>query len=360
MNKHFLQKNGWKVVTSCLSVSEEKNVEHISTFIDQVFKPISYKNTSSKRSLKKIFLNFLWPDKGIFWALKTFFILTKRFLNQRNQKYLLVTVSYPFSSHLLGACLKLLFPKRIQLVTHYIDAFYLINKGNGAPLFLAPLSLLAERFAHKMADKVIINNNKSAEFESLFTNLIFKKNSVDELPGLYLTDFNSENVENGRCLFAGSLYRNIRNPKKVFDLFYKLSNLKLKIAGNLNDCVDILQEFEFEYLGLLNDDQIIEQLKKAEILINIDNQDHGQQPPGKLIEYMLLQKPIINFYSEKSLSGKVLEKFACSQDSYLEINLADDMEKNLLKISQYKVPKGKIFEISNRFENLYELYSKIT
>ena len=189
-----------------------------------------------------------------------------------------------------------------------------------------------------------------------FQNYLEKCTPVDELPGLYLDSLQSKTEGIGRCLFAGSLYKGIRNPDKVIEIFSKIPHLKLKVAGNLNDCVDILSHKHIEYLGLLGELQIIDQLQRADFLINIDNQDLGQQPPGKIIEYMQLQKPIINFYLRSSLSGSTLKKYSLTSKSYLEINLADDIDANIKKINNFSVPNGILFNVPSNFEIVYQLY----
>ncbi len=355
LNKHFLINSGWKIITSEISPTLESNTQQIPTLIDKKFKPISYSNTESRRTFKSIALKFLWPDKGIFWAIKTTFKLIF-LLNRSSNNFKIVTVSYPFSTHLVGAFLKLIFRKKVHYIAHFMDGFYLINKGNGAPLFLAPLSYLAESLVYKMSDKIIVNRSKYDDFSKVFKSYVSKCIAVDELPGLYLQSLKSQAEGVGRCLFAGSLYKNIRNPDKVLEIFSKIPRIKLKVAGNLNDCVDILDQRHIEYLGLLNEAQVIDQLEKADYLINIDNQDLGQQPPGKIIEYMQLQKPIINFYLKSSISGSTLKKFSLTDRSYLEINLADELESNIQKILNFSVPKQKIFNVPNNYQIIYELY----
>jgi hypothetical protein len=357
LNKYFLRNNGWKIITSQISKSQEDNVEQISTLIDRFIKPVSYSNTTTKRGFKKILLNILWPDKGIFWAIKTTWILIKRLLGS-NESFEIVTVSYPFSSHLVGAVLKWLFPQRVELKTHYIDGFYLINKGNGAPQFLSLLSYLSEIFTYRMSSKIIVNNSKRSEFEQLFFKYKNKTIYVDELPGLYLENIKDESLSKGRCLFAGSLYLKIRNPFKVLELFKELPEFNLVLAGNLNDCQEVLNQKHVAYIGLLDEKAVIDQLKMADILINIDNQDQNQQPPGKIIEYMQLQKPIINFYINKSISGENLRKFSLKNDSYLEVNLADDTQLNLNKIRSFIPTEKPLFNVPNNFENLYRIYAQ--
>jgi hypothetical protein len=357
LNKNFLMAAGWKIITSLLSKTEEPNTEQIPTLVDKNFKPISYSNTTSRRSIKSLLLKILWPDKGIFWAIKTNLRLIKRVFKSQSH-YRIVTVSYPFSSHLVGASLKSLFPKRVYFIAHFMDGFYLINKGNGAPAFLAPLSYFAEYFVNRMADRIIINNSKYDEFSKIFHPFINKCQSVDELPGLFLPMFQSQANGTGRCLFAGSLYKKIRNPDKVIELFEKLPHFRLKIAGNLNDCTDVLNAKHIEYLGLLSQLEIIDELEKADYLINIDNQDMGQQPPGKIIEYMQLQKPIINFYIKQSISGPTLKKFSISPKSYLEVDLMDDASVSIEKIKSFKPSSSQLFSVPNNYENIYRLYSE--
>ncbi|WP_419168997.1 hypothetical protein [Halobacteriovorax sp.] len=355
LNSKYLKNDNWTIITSKLSNTKEENVTSINNFVDNLFKPISYSNTISKRSIKKIFGKILWPDRGIFWSSKIFFLLLIKILNSNN-KYKLVGVGYPFSSILCAATLKFFFRKRIKFTAHFIDGFSLVSNKT--------IDRIAESFVLKNADHIIVCIDKENEFKKIFKQYCNKVTFVPTMIGIDVSNHtipSTYNIRN-KHFFGGSLYKNIRNPEKVFEIYKHLKNINLTIAGNANDCIDIVDKSKhIDYIGLVDQSKLINEIESSDVLINIDNQSDNEQSPGKIVEYMEFQKPILNFYLKKSLSEKILKKYDMSKAS-LSIDINENISENINKIRNFqehiKTLTGKLYSTPDTIKQMYDLYNQ--
>ena len=360
--KHSLKTEGWTVLTANLRKFEDDEVIQIDDVLTSSIPIISQSKSRVKQRLKKVVSYFLWPDRSILWSIKATLYVLKITRNMTDEKPVrVVGVGYPFSNLLAGAIIKWFRKKKCFYIAHFIDGFYLINKGNDTSFIFQPLNYLAERFIISISDKVIVNKCKEEDFKKVFPSYLEKVVFVNETAGRIINVENLENFEKNRYFFAGSLYKKIREPSKVIDYFFRTKNIFI-MAGNINDCQSALHDInssKIQHLGMLSHNELMEQYSRAEFLVNIDNQDSDQQPPGKIIEYMSLQKPIINFYKGRSISGKVLKTSALRVDSYLEINIEDKVEENIKKICDFKpLIKGEIFRLEDTYEQLGNIYNE--
>jgi len=106
------------------------------------------------------------------------------------------------------------------------------------------------------------------------------------------------------CLFAGRLYKSIRNPQKVIEVFSKLNkNIHLTLISNINKKM-LINSFctnsswgyldKISFFPIQNRDVALSLTGTADILINIGNNVEFQIP-AKIFEYMSTGKPIIHF-----------------------------------------------------------------
>lgn len=365
MNERFLKSSNWEIITSNLSTQSDSNVTIISSASSKFFTPISYKTSAIKLMIKKLVSFVLWPDRGLFWSFRAYKQIYSRLKSAPESSIKIAALAYPFSSILLGAVLKKKFSARTHFTAHFIDAFYLVNKGNGTSFIFRPLNYLCEKFVYQQADLIILNKAKKNEFIKNFPNFILKAKFVDELPG-NLFSINSNVKERNRCFFAGSLYKNIRNPEEVLRLFCSLEEMLLVAAGNTNDCQSFFEKYtgsNLKHIGMINHQEMELEYSKSEFLINIDNQDQAQQPPGKIIEYMLLQKPIVNFYKGNSVSGGLLKEHSLKNISYIEIDLDADATENIKMLKSFfnstEDSTEKLFQVEDSFKSLEKVYHDV-
>lgn len=103
-----------------------------------------------------------------------------------------------------------------------------------------------------------------------------------------------------RCVFAGFLYPELRNPQYTLELFSHMRdpNIRLYILGNGME--SMLEEYKagklagrLYTLGSVSSDVCNAWLESADVLVNIGN-SVSNQVPSKLFQYLNYGKPILN------------------------------------------------------------------
>lgn len=376
-DKH-LKAKGWLVFTSDLQKFSDSEIETLPSFVALAWQPLSTTSTTKpkkkklKRLIKKIAGLFLWPDIGIFWSIQNFNHVNQ-IIKKSKTRVVLCAVCYPFSSLLMGALLKKWNPQKVEFIAHYIDSFYLINKGNDTSSFYAPLNYLAERFVNSQADKIIINKQKKDHFSKIFPEFVSKCDFVEELPTSVprVSPAVTPSAKR-RYFFAGTLYKNLRNPLPALQVLSALPDAEIIFAGNTNDCDDIIHECatrfsNFRHIGMLSFDDLQKQYNESDFLINIDNADPNQQSPGKIFEYMLLDKPILNFYESQSICSPILKEKSLLPDAFLDIPTAQmdarkikDISKKIANIDLSPIRRFQIEEGYGIIAKLYGSHDPVT
>ena len=119
------------------------------------------------------------------------------------------------------------------------------------------------------------------------------------------------------CVYCGTLYEDIRNPRFMLEIFEKLvslhSDIRLHILGT--GCEEILYEFQKrmgERLQVYGQrDRLYSQkiLEQADFLLSIGNRT-ATQLPSKVFEYIATGKPIIHIYSiDEDTCLKYLDRY---------------------------------------------------
>ena len=142
-------------------------------------------------------------------------------------------------------------------------------------------------------------------------------------------NINTSNVKSFKLYYAGTLYRNLRNPEFAARVLLDLSKalpIQIKFMGG-GDCGDILNKYvdlsngTMEYTGMVPYSQVCEELEQADVLLSIGNAESPMMP-SKVFEYMATGKPIIHFFSwDKDPCIEPLKKYGnsyllCSKDKY--------------------------------------------
>lgn len=107
-----------------------------------------------------------------------------------------------------------------------------------------------------------------------------------------------------RCVFAGFLYPELRNPKYVLDLFSKIDNpnVHLYIIGTgmermLYEYKENQLKTRLHLIGRVSGEECNSWLASADILVNIGNAA-SNQVPSKIFQYLSFGKPILNIYKQ--------------------------------------------------------------
>lgn len=339
----------------------------------------SDKNTDNERKnikvkltnfIKKLAYKFVWPDFAGLWI---FPAIKKGKQLARDENYdLIISGSFPFSSHIVGYFIKK-GNTESRWIVDYLDPFSIIkhneNPSNNTKIFRV-LNKIVEKQINKNADKIIILKEAFSAFKENFPDLIEKTTVAPPMLGInpYIfykiepIDFSNNGVN---IVFIGSLYKSIRNPEPILRIFQELinynSDIYIHFVGDLKDCEGIIRKYKtMKKLnvithGKVSREKAISFMKGADILLNISNSSQVQLP-GKVVEYAFSNKKIINhslyensntsqFFEEVGLSNRVFNIIG----GHCNINSLDNFIKSSIKGKNIDMEKylpeniGKIY-----------------
>lgn len=265
-----------------------------------------------RKPVRSLWRALHWPDYAVGWLIPAF--LMTRALIKANQYDWVITVSHPFTSHLVGLLSK---PRSAgaNWLVDIGDPFYLMSdpSPNNRMLY-GWLSNLVERSVIAKADAISVTTKSTRAIYEEYSPAVLGKVHVIS-PLLSLPDFHercspASNDSNQpiRLVFIGSLYKNLRSPRQLLSYFEKLvesvgeKGVELHFYGAVNDCgpdfatcPQLIRPYLFLH-GLVSRQEAVNAMNKADILVNIGNKSESQLA-SKVIEYMAVGKPILNFIS---------------------------------------------------------------
>ncbi len=270
-------------------------------------------NIGKLSSLAKFFYDISfkqirWPDYAFSWY---FPALNKASQLMEVENYgTVISVSFPFTGHLVGLSLK----------KKFSDFFWLVDVGdpfswleelqtNNFRLF-KKINIFAEKMVFEAADAITVT--AKATWERYLELFSFASSKTTVIPHVIPHRRNSkpsplfwDDSSKIRLVFVGTLYRKVRSPDFLLRLFLELQktelkdNIELHFFGNINDCWDcfeghelLLNETIFIH-GLVKPNQAQQVLTEASILVNIGNET-PYQLPSKVVDYISTGKPVLN------------------------------------------------------------------
>ncbi len=252
-----------------------------------------------------------WPDSACLWAIAARRQASRLIAGHHYDA--LVTVSNPYSCHLAGLGAQN-HQSRLPWLVDLGDPFSELTAEpvNNLRLYRAANRRL-ERRVLQAADRVSVTTSETASsYARQFPQAAGKLHVIPPVLSLpecqqVLSAGNGRSADQRprRLVYAGSLYRSIRNPRGLLQLFSRLltrpetQDLELHFYGRSDDC---RQEFQ-PYQNLLGRRILIhgavdrkfvwEQMNAAHALINLGNATQTQLP-SKIIEYAATGRPILN------------------------------------------------------------------
>jgi len=247
-----------------------------------------------------------WPDKACLWALPA--IRAAKQLLKRNRYDGLITVSLPFTAHLVGYSIKKRYPS-LPWLADVGDPFSCQDASapNNVQLH-AKRNRLWEGKVFKTADRIAVTNQAMTNvYGEFFPHAQTKLEVIPPVLGSDVPKNSSAPAPTAKkqLLFLGTLYRNIRNPAYLLETFEFLRNAspeeyELHLAGDLNDCAELVSAFQARLGSCLivhknqPREKAMQLLANADFVVNIGNTTPFQLP-SKLVEYAAMRKHIINF-----------------------------------------------------------------
>ncbi len=151
-------------------------------------------------------------------------------------------------------------------------------------------------------------------------------------------------------LYAGALYKKIRNPEFMLSVLSQIENIKIDLFVEKGECEDIIQRYLSDnivrsyFANKKRYDEMI--CSEYDILVNIGNIS-TLQSPSKMLELLSTGRPIINFYFIKDSQYDMIEKYP------LGINIEFQEERAVEKVTKFcNQMKGNVLP----FEEVALLY----
>ena len=138
--------------------------------------------------------------------------------------------------------------------------------------------------------------------------------------------------KNKDIIFAGSFYKNIRNPEPVFDLLFSILHrlqpgVKFKFYVRNHDTYTHYAEEskgKIEIHDFVSRKELSKILSTSYMLLNVGNTNTTQQP-SKVLEYISYRKPILFFFTDEDDSSF---RFFKGYPDVCNINVKGDKKEN--------------------------------
>jgi hypothetical protein len=260
---------------------------------------------SRKNKFHKVINRFikklpLLPDSDILiiWKYKK---AIKRILNQNNYNSIIIGI-LPISFLYLSKFIKKV-NKKLKVIVDMSDPISANISFNSLSKMKQNFLLNLEKNYLKYVDTLIVLNKD-------IKNYYDKKYEIDTIEvieqGIDPNCMNlpktilSKKVKQINLIYAGHLFKNGREPYELYKAI-KMSNhnIKLRIFGQFKNCFYPPKEDKFCFGGRISRDNLQQEYQKANIIVFIDNKN-SIQVPGKTLEVLALNKPILFIYFNDS------------------------------------------------------------
>jgi hypothetical protein len=288
---------------------------------------------------KFIFKHLAWPDYA-FFSIYPFYKTSVNLIKEKKINHI-ITVSHPFSCHIVGLLLKIKFPNLIW-DTDSSDPFSFLNNPKPNNLILYKyLNFLAEKLVLKKCRIFYVNNYQiKKKYLKFFRN--YKKKIVVVNPLLTIHkkyNFNNSSSTKFKLVYAGSFYEGIRNPNIFIDIVdhlvkkIQLKKISIRIYIFTNSLIFSKELAKYDHLKSvfilkksIEYPKLIKFIKNDMILLNLGNKNN-MQLPSKLYELIGMGGKIVNFhYDVDKESVKILNNYP----NYISINLDKNININNL------------------------------
>ncbi len=265
-----------------------------------------------------------WVPKILYKFIWTILVVKKiAQLLSLNNYDTVISSSHPSVSHIAVLISKFFTKNRTKWIAEF-----------GDPISTSPtLSRKFYNFLNRIIDQQILNksnliivpipesknsllnnfsNLKPAKIKVIPQAIFFKKNKIKNSSNKKNIAFNKDKIN---IIYAGSFYPKIRSPIILFESLKLLKAIEAKkyhmlnfhFFGKSHTIRSIIKEYLFliedkvvKFHGEVSRDTCRKMYQQADYLLNISN-DSKNQLPSKLIEYLIVKKPIISINYKKSI-----------------------------------------------------------
>lgn len=273
-----------------------------------------------------------WPDYACAWYFPAVRRVSALYADRKYDR--LVSVSHPFTGHLVGLALKRRHPE-LPWLTDVGDPFCLMK--DPAPNNAALYRRLSRRFDRAVLREANVVSVTTAGTRDAYARLF--PESADKIhiipPLLSLPAGETANTvtlsnEPLRLVYVGTLYRRLRSPVPLLSLFERLVvvlpdvSLELHFFGNVNDSAELFRPYEHRLgsrlvvHGVVSRERAQQAMQAAHMLVNLGNRS-ATQLPSKVIEYVAMGKPILNLVTiREDSSVGILASYPAALTLYVD------------------------------------------
>ena len=304
------------VTTLCYeSLDNQKNIDGVNILPIRI--PLFLKRNKNRN---KIYLKFLYMDSLIhkFIYIKKYPLRsnklvreyikkTENIISESDQTKIIASFT-PLEAVIAAYKLKIKYPDKVKIIYYSTDTLSNEKSDSGfLPLeYREKCGLEWERKLFKEFDKLILMECHKEHYSSdifeefknkmVFVNFPFMEKQIFEVK-------QSKASKKIHFVYAGTLYKIIRNPKYLCDALVRLSkrnSIRVDFLGG-GDCNDILEEASVQsnqsivFHGMQSHDVAMKYINNADVLLSIGNLN-SPMVPSKIYEYMSTGKPIVHIY----------------------------------------------------------------
>jgi glycosyltransferase involved in cell wall biosynthesis len=262
-----------------------------------------------RKAIRAIWRAAHWPDYACGWIIPA--TRLAGVLCKTHDYDWIISVSHPFTGHVIGMLAKWSSPKSRWLVDVSDPYSDMKEPSPNNYQIYSRLNRIVEGRVVAGAEAISVTTDSTrALYEASFSVSIGKVMVIPPL--LSLPEFPSRFDTPGdgaiRLVFVGTLYKKLRSPKFLLACISALSQtlperrLELHFYGTINDCGNDLSSLPETMKsivvvhGLVSRERVVQAMIDADVLVNIGN-DSESQLASKVIEYMAVGKPILNLVS---------------------------------------------------------------
>lgn len=266
----------------------------------------------------------------------------------------LLTICSPFPAHIAGAKFKKEHPL-VRFGAYTVDPFAASDR-------IIPLLRKFEDFVRlessisRLADCLFLSEEAIASRQDLYGDITQKVALPYLLPATKEAVGDAFDKEHIHCVYAGSFYKDIRNPEYMLRIFSALTDKTIVLHLYSSGCDDIVRKYagqsgQILHHGYVSQEKLQSVYASCDFLIGVGNAMNDFLP-SKTYEYLSMRRPII-FFNPKGFANKVLIRYPHS----LQISDDENVEEAIDKLVRFVTSeRGKT--ISK--EELYMLYEKNT
>jgi hypothetical protein len=250
-----------------------------------------------------------WPDFACGWYLPA--ARAAEALLREGGYDRLVSVSHPFTGHLVGGRLKARHPS-LPWVMDVGDPFAFIEGTpvNNARLYTGLNHRTERRFLRAAAAVSVTTEGTRARYAQVFPEVAPRVSVIPPLLSLAQAPAGGGRFLRTRpgrlpLVFVGTLHARLRSPARLLALFRALlgtpvgTRLELHFVGPLNGCedafapyADLMDDRVFCH-GAVTRAEAFAAMSEAAAVVNLGNRS-GYQLPSKVVEYVATGRPVLN------------------------------------------------------------------